>query len=93
MKKAMILVMCIVSLCMVFYSNEKNVSITDLTLSSIEALAIIEEDLPGVTITCSRSAYDGIGRCYYNKSYPWSPICEFNGYQYDYCSYTQIVSL
>lgn len=45
----------------------------------------IEVTLP-ITITCSRSTDDGIGRCYKNMGFPWAKNCQFSGYQTDFCT-------
>lgn len=89
MKKIVVVaVFCLISVLTSVFSYEKENVVTDLFLSDIESLAQGETELPGVTITCSRSPMDGVGRCYKNYSYPWTPSCGFTGYQYDYCTYT-----
>lgn len=91
MKKIVVILFCLSSAMATVFSYEKENRVTDLFLSDIESLALEEVDLPGVTITCSRSPMDGVGRCYKNYSYPWTPSCGYTGYQYDYCTYASWV--
>lgn len=80
---------CILSCYTAMQSFQKEEKFSELSLANIEALANVE--LPEVVITCSQSPNDGIGKCYKNTSYPWTPNCVYTGMQYDYCSYTKWV--
>ncbi len=62
------------------YNSQKVESLTDLSITNIEALA--QNEGGGVTITCSRSCTDGIGQCYIRSN---SGYCAFTGYQVDFC--------
>ncbi|GGJ96648.1 NVEALA domain-containing protein [Parabacteroides faecis] len=44
-----------------FNQSKNEVTLSDLTLANLEALA----DNEGVVITCSKSCTDGIGKCWY----------------------------
>ena len=63
------------------YSAQSTVTISDLALSNVEALADGSE---GGGITCSRTCSDGIGQCY--RLYEAWGKCHFSGYQSDHCT-------
>ncbi len=64
------------------YAHQTKEMMSDVMLENVEALARYE--LPEVTITCSRTCSDGVGRCYY-KFDNWGN-CHFNGDQNCYCT-------
>ena len=61
----------------VYASQTKSNEMSDIMLENVEALARDE-----VTITCSRSCSDGVGRCWIRSN---SGHCAFTGYQSDNC--------
>ena len=61
------------------YNAQQSDAMSELALANVEALASGE----GVTITCSRSCSDGIGRCWIRSN---SGYCAFTGYQVDSCT-------
>ena len=62
------------------YTNQTTETMSDAMLANVEALA---SDESGVTITCSRTCSDGIGRCWILSG---SGHCAFTGYQADSCT-------
>lgn len=89
MKKIIITLFCLVSFITAFIAYEKEIVISDVAFTEVEALADIE--LPGVTITCSRDPYDAVGRCYKNIGDTFTKVCRFSGYQTDFCTYSYYV--
>lgn len=61
----------------VYLNQKEEVTLSDTMLENVEALARFE-----VTITCSRSCSDGVGRCWIRSN---SGYCVFTGYQVDNC--------
>ena len=66
----------------IYQSQRAEVTISDLTMANVEALAGDTEG--GATITCSRTCSDGVGRCY--KTIDKWGNCHFDGSQLYSCT-------
>lgn len=79
---AVIAIACIVAL--KAYDKQK-VTVSDVVLVNVEALAEPEDGvvLPTLPVTCSKTCTDGIGRCWLRSN---SGKCVWSGYMVDYCT-------
>ena len=79
---AMLAIACVLTL---KASDNENVSVSDIVLANMEALAEPRYDLPGIEVVCSKSCNDGIGKCWKQRGEDPSD-CERSPDLSNYCT-------